>query len=79
VSPLVYSSSQITKPLLTCGVPYLHFDFKSINVESFDFEVDADGGDMGGTVFGTYVSKKQVCFANGGVPDDCYFGHDIEV
>ena len=53
MSPLVVRTGDGSKPLLSCGVPYLQFDGFGVDGEGpewwmglLEFEVDADGGEV---------------------------------
>ena len=56
--------------LLACGVPYLHLDFDSIDIDGLDFKVDANGGDMRHLVLLVDVSEENVSFSDRSVSDD---------
>jgi hypothetical protein len=49
----IVSLSERFELLLSCGIPYLKFQFIFAYVDNFSFKIDANGGKMGGhkTVF----------------------------
>lgn len=61
------------KPLLACSVPYLHFNFDTVNRNCFDFEIDADGCNMGHFVFLINIAEEDISFADCSISDDDYF------
>ena len=69
----VISFGDSFESLLTSSVPDLHFDFDTVDVNGFDFEIYSDGGDVSDFVFFICVSEKDVSFSNSGVSDDDNF------
>ncbi len=61
------------KALLSSSIPNLHFDFDAVDVDSFDFEVDAYGGDVGHFIFLIDVTEEYIGFANSSVADNNKF------
>lgn len=55
---------------LSSSVPYLHFNFDAIDVNSFDFEVDTDSGDVRHFVLLIDVAEEDVSFSDCGVSYD---------
>ena len=58
------------EPFLAGRIPYLHFDFDAVDIDGFDFEVDADGGDVRHFVLLVDVAQEDVGFPDCGVPND---------
>ncbi len=58
------------EPFLASSIPDLHFDFDAVDRDSFDFEIDSDGGNVSHLVFFIHVSEQYVGFAYSSVSDD---------
>jgi len=77
-SSFIVSFSDSFESLLTSSIPDLHFDFDAIDVNSFDFEIDANCCDMSYFVFFVGIPEKDVSFSYSRVSDDDYF-HQVVV
>ena len=66
---LVISLSDGFEAFLASGIPNLHFDLNALDVNSFDFEVHADGGHVGHLVLLVDVPQQNVRLAHRRVPD----------
>ena len=68
--PLIIRFSDSLKPLLTSGIPNLHFDLDIVDVDGFDFEINPNGGDVGDFVLFVSVAEEDIGFADCRVTDD---------
>lgn len=75
---LVVGFGDCFESFLTGRVPDLHFDFDAIDIDGFDFEVDADSGHVAHLILLVDVTQKDVGLANGRVSDDDQF-HQVVV
>ena len=57
------------KPFLAGGIPDLHFDFDAIDIDGFDFKIDADGGHVGHFILLVDVAEEDVGLADCCVSD----------
>lgn len=57
------------KPFLAGGIPDLHFDFDAIDIDGFDFKINADGSHVGHFILFVNVAEEDVGLADCCVPD----------
>ena len=76
-SSFVVGLSDISESFLSGGVPDLKFDFRIINVDCFEFEVDSDSGYI--AVFEDSIAEfgEKVGFTDSTVTDDDDFSKKI--
>lgn len=65
------------KALLTRRVPDLQFDLLSSQLDGFDFEVDADGGDEGVVEGIVGEAEENAGLAHAGVADQQQFEQEV--
>ena len=65
------------EPLLSGGVPYLHLDSGSVDVQSLDLEVNSDRRDVGHLVLLIYKSQEDVGLPHRRVADNHHFDEEI--
>ena len=69
-STFIVCFSDCFEPFLASCVPNLHFDFDAIDIDSFDFEVDANSGNMTHFILLVDVAEEDVCFSDCSISDD---------
>lgn len=70
---LVVDIGDVFETLLAGSVPDLHFDFEPFYQESFDFEIDSNGGDVGVFVGVFAETGDEIGFAYSAISDDDSF------
>ena len=76
-SALVVGLGDVSEPFLTSGVPDLQLDLGFPNLDSFQFEVDADGGHIAVLEDPVTEFGQQVSFAYSTVPYDDDLGQEV--
>lgn len=77
--PLVVGLGDVLELLLACGVPDLQLELLIVDLDGFDFEVNADGGDVGLLEVVLAEAHDEVGLADAAVANDDDLGHVVVV